>query len=142
MEEESYGRWSKLEVQFVRARSRKSHRGTGAFMRWWVFVIGASWDPARSLVLSNHSICKSPRLPQPRLFLSLLPRPPRRHGVLRSTCEPFSFMDHHQRWLNRRAQTLTDLNDFITPSQVCIKPVEQTNKLDPHDPGAAAVGPN
>lgn len=24
-------------------------------------------------------------------------------------------------------QTLTDLNDFITPSQACIKPVEQTN---------------
>ncbi|KLO06441.1 iron hydrogenase [Schizopora paradoxa] len=26
------------------------------------------------------------------------------------------------------ALTLTDLNDFITPSQACIKPVEQTNK--------------
>ncbi len=36
-------------------------------------------------------------------------------------------------------QTLTDLNDFITPSQACIKPVEQTNKPDPLDPGAAAV---
>ncbi|RDX50040.1 hypothetical protein OH76DRAFT_477495 [Lentinus brumalis] len=37
------------------------------------------------------------------------------------------------------ALTLTDLNDFITPSQACIKPVEQTNKPDPLDPGAAAT---
>ncbi|KAH6914003.1 nuclear prelamin A recognition factor-like protein [Coprinopsis sp. MPI-PUGE-AT-0042] len=28
------------------------------------------------------------------------------------------------------ALTLTDLNDFISPSQACIKPVEQTNKPD------------
>jgi len=35
------------------------------------------------------------------------------------------------------ALTLTDLNDFITPSQACIKPVEQTNKADVKDPGAA-----
>ena len=38
-----------------------------------------------------------------------------------------------------KLQTLTDLNDFITPSQACIKPVEQTNKPEPHDPGAAFV---
>ncbi|KAJ2957309.1 hypothetical protein NUW54_g14608 [Trametes sanguinea] len=37
------------------------------------------------------------------------------------------------------ALTLTDLNDFITPSQACIKPVEQTNKPEPQDPGAAAT---
>ncbi|KAI0063588.1 iron hydrogenase [Artomyces pyxidatus] len=34
------------------------------------------------------------------------------------------------------ALTLTDLNDFITPAQACIKPVEQTNKPEP---GAAAT---
>ncbi|KAI8969567.1 iron hydrogenase [Trametes punicea] len=37
------------------------------------------------------------------------------------------------------ALTLTDLNDFITPSQACIKPVEQTNKPESQDPGAAAT---
>ncbi|CDO72759.1 hypothetical protein BN946_scf184994.g12 [Trametes cinnabarina] len=37
------------------------------------------------------------------------------------------------------ALTLTDLNDFITPSQACIKPVEQVNKPEPQDPGAAAT---
>ncbi|KAI0930318.1 hypothetical protein AcV5_007068 [Taiwanofungus camphoratus] len=37
------------------------------------------------------------------------------------------------------ALTLTDLNDFLTPSQACIKPVEQTNKTDPLDPGAAST---
>ncbi|KAJ8456883.1 hypothetical protein ONZ51_g11857 [Trametes cubensis] len=37
------------------------------------------------------------------------------------------------------ALTLTDLNDFITPSQACIKPVEQTNKPEPQDPGAATT---
>ncbi|KAI0081211.1 iron hydrogenase [Panus rudis PR-1116 ss-1] len=37
------------------------------------------------------------------------------------------------------ALTLTDLNDFITPSQACIKPVEQTNKAEPPDPGAAST---
>ncbi|OBZ67264.1 Cytosolic Fe-S cluster assembly factor NAR1 [Grifola frondosa] len=30
-------------------------------------------------------------------------------------------------------KTLTDLNDFITPSQACIKPVEQTNGVKPLD---------
>ncbi|KAI0785647.1 iron hydrogenase [Abortiporus biennis] len=37
------------------------------------------------------------------------------------------------------ALTLTDLNDFITPSQACIKPVEQSNKPEPKDPGAAST---
>ena len=38
------------------------------------------------------------------------------------------------------AQTLTDLNDFITPSQVCIKPVEQVKpKEDLNEPGGALV---
>ncbi|EPS94412.1 hypothetical protein FOMPIDRAFT_1043947 [Fomitopsis schrenkii] len=37
------------------------------------------------------------------------------------------------------ALTLTDLNDFITPSQACIKPVEQTNKPQEKDPGAAST---
>ncbi|EIW63112.1 iron hydrogenase [Trametes versicolor FP-101664 SS1] len=37
------------------------------------------------------------------------------------------------------ALTLTDLNDFITPSLACIKPVEQTNKPEPQDAGAAAT---
>ncbi|KAH9935350.1 iron hydrogenase [Fomitopsis serialis] len=37
------------------------------------------------------------------------------------------------------ALTLTDLNDFITPSQACIKPVEQTNKPAEKDPGAAST---
>jgi hypothetical protein len=36
-------------------------------------------------------------------------------------------------------QTLTDLNDFITPSQACIKPVEQVKPkiLRDKEPGAA-----
>ncbi|KIK99341.1 hypothetical protein PAXRUDRAFT_30594 [Paxillus rubicundulus Ve08.2h10] len=38
------------------------------------------------------------------------------------------------------ALTLTDLNDFITPSQTCIKPVEQLNGLeDTKEPGAAST---
>ncbi|KZT08297.1 iron hydrogenase [Laetiporus sulphureus 93-53] len=37
------------------------------------------------------------------------------------------------------ALTLTDLNDFITPSQACIKPVEQTNKVEAKDSGAAST---
>ncbi|RDB16786.1 Cytosolic Fe-S cluster assembly factor NAR1 [Hypsizygus marmoreus] len=37
------------------------------------------------------------------------------------------------------ALTLTDLNDFITPSQACIKPVQQLNKPDEKDPAAAAT---
>ncbi|KAG5342995.1 hypothetical protein C0989_005946 [Termitomyces sp. Mn162] len=38
------------------------------------------------------------------------------------------------------ALTLTDLNDFITPSQACIKPVTQVNSKGPEkDPGAAAT---
>lgn len=37
------------------------------------------------------------------------------------------------------ALTLTDLNDFITPSQACIKPVEQTNKPNGKEPGAAST---
>jgi hypothetical protein len=39
-------------------------------------------------------------------------------------------------------QTLTDLNDFLTPSQACIKPVEQANKPEESkEPGAATVCP-
>ncbi|KAJ3570361.1 hypothetical protein NP233_g4460 [Leucocoprinus birnbaumii] len=39
------------------------------------------------------------------------------------------------------ALTLTDLNDFITPSQACIKPVEQANKpkTQERDAGTAAT---
>ncbi|KAF9244907.1 iron hydrogenase [Melanogaster broomeanus] len=38
------------------------------------------------------------------------------------------------------ALTLTDLNDFITPSQACIKPVEQLNVPgDIREPGAAST---
>ncbi|KAF9452405.1 iron hydrogenase [Macrolepiota fuliginosa MF-IS2] len=37
------------------------------------------------------------------------------------------------------ALTLTDLNDFITPSQACIKPVEQTNKPTEEKGAGAAV---
>ncbi|EIW83209.1 iron hydrogenase [Coniophora puteana RWD-64-598 SS2] len=38
------------------------------------------------------------------------------------------------------ALTLTDLNDFITPSQACIKPVEQLNKPEEIlEPGAAST---
>ncbi|KAI0699233.1 iron hydrogenase [Cytidiella melzeri] len=38
------------------------------------------------------------------------------------------------------ALTLTDLNDFITPSQACIKPVEQTNAPAKHqDEGLAST---
>ncbi|KAK7057177.1 iron hydrogenase [Favolaschia claudopus] len=36
------------------------------------------------------------------------------------------------------ALTLTDLNDFITPSQACIKPVEQTN-AEPQSTGVAST---
>lgn len=37
-------------------------------------------------------------------------------------------------------QTLTDLNDFLTPSQVCIKPVEQENEPEvSKEPGGATV---
>lgn len=38
------------------------------------------------------------------------------------------------------ALTLTDLNDFITPSQACIKPVEEVKSVERvREPGAAAV---
>ncbi|KAI0298598.1 iron hydrogenase, partial [Russula brevipes] len=37
------------------------------------------------------------------------------------------------------ALTLTDLNDYITPSQACIKPVEQSNAQNPRTPGDAAT---
>lgn len=38
------------------------------------------------------------------------------------------------------ALTLTDLNDFITPSQACIKPVEEVKSVERvQEPGAAAV---
>lgn len=37
--------------------------------------------------------------------------------------------------LTTSTKTLTDLNDFITPSQACIKPVEPATV----EPGAAAV---
>ncbi|KAF4563299.1 Cytosolic Fe-S cluster assembly factor nar1 [Pleurotus pulmonarius] len=37
------------------------------------------------------------------------------------------------------ALTLTDLNDFITPSQACIKPVEQTNRSQTPDAAAAST---
>jgi hypothetical protein len=38
------------------------------------------------------------------------------------------------------AQTLTDLNDYITPSQACIKPVVQSNAIPKaRGPGDAAV---
>jgi hypothetical protein len=36
-------------------------------------------------------------------------------------------------------QTLTDLNDFITPSQACIKPVEQIKPQEVAKPGGASV---
>ncbi|GAW01581.1 iron hydrogenase [Lentinula edodes] len=37
------------------------------------------------------------------------------------------------------ALTLTDLNDFITPSQACIKPVEQIlSKTEGKQPGSAS----
>jgi hypothetical protein len=36
-------------------------------------------------------------------------------------------------------QTLTDLNDYITPSQACIKPIEQSNLPNARTPGDAAV---
>ena len=36
-------------------------------------------------------------------------------------------------------QTLTDLNDYITPSQACIKPLEQSNAPNPRTPGDAEV---
>ena len=38
-------------------------------------------------------------------------------------------------------KTLTDLNDYITPSQACIKPVEQVggSSSNVKDPGAASV---
>ncbi|KAF8492296.1 iron hydrogenase [Gautieria morchelliformis] len=35
------------------------------------------------------------------------------------------------------ALTLTDLNDFITPSQACIKPVEQSKSYEGVEPGGA-----
>ncbi|KAI0743903.1 iron hydrogenase [Daedaleopsis nitida] len=37
------------------------------------------------------------------------------------------------------ALTLTDLNDFMTQPPVCIMPVEQTNKPEQQDPGAATT---
>jgi hypothetical protein len=36
-------------------------------------------------------------------------------------------------------QTLADLNDYITPSQACIKPLEQSNAPKARTPGDAAV---
>jgi hypothetical protein len=39
-----------------------------------------------------------------------------------------------------QSQTLTDLNDFITPSQACIKPVQQSNaEVTPNGLGTASV---
>ena len=63
---------------------------------------------------------------------------PRSDGVLWGIGE---FMQLLVREYNTEVvdQTLTDLNDFITPSQACIKPVEQTNKPEVKDPGAASV---
>ncbi|THG94549.1 hypothetical protein EW145_g8119, partial [Phellinidium pouzarii] len=37
------------------------------------------------------------------------------------------------------ALTLTDLNDFITPSQACIKPIEQSNAPDTSSHGVAST---
>ncbi|KAI0314126.1 iron hydrogenase, partial [Amylostereum chailletii] len=37
------------------------------------------------------------------------------------------------------ALTLTDLNDYITPAQACIKPVEQLNPSQPQQLGAAST---
>ena len=62
------------------------------------------------------------------------------NGVLRSLgMSPEVHSWYRVQALTNRHQTLTDLNDFITPSQACIKPVEQTNKPEPQDAGAAAV---
>lgn len=36
------------------------------------------------------------------------------------------------------AQTITDLDDFLTPSQACIIPVRQTNKPAGQDTGVNA----
>jgi hypothetical protein len=41
-------------------------------------------------------------------------------------------------------QTITDLDDFLTPSQACIIPVRQTNKpasqADGRDPNVSGIG--
>ena len=101
------------------------------------------------IILSNlssfperRSLCKPSRpRPDTPLFLSSS------HGVL--WCPRTSLLhplrSHHQTltrfhgWLYLK--TLTDLNDFITPSQACIKPVEQTNKpkAEEKEAGAASV---
>lgn len=59
------------------------------------------------------------------------------YGVLQCPCKNFAMLKALK--LIEALQTLTDLNDFITPSQVCIKPVEQTNKSGPRDPDSAEV---
>jgi hypothetical protein len=61
------------------------------------------------------------------------------HGILWSSrTYPFCYLTFVLSSTNR--QTLTDLNDFISPSQACIKPVEQI-KPPQSDvvPGAASV---
>ena len=60
-------------------------------------------------------------------------------GALVSTTQFFS--STHGVTLNTdKKQTLTDLNDYITPSQACIKPVETKNApIGDVDGGAASV---
>lgn len=62
-----------------------------------------------------------------------------RHDIFGCSGQPscqFTFPKHP---LIRPFQTLTDLNDYITPSQACIKPVEQSNAPIARTPGDAAV---
>lgn len=61
------------------------------------------------------------------------------NGILWSSCAcPPAF--ETTKHLIYAEQTLTDLNDFLTPSQACIKPVEQVNEpQEIIEPGAATV---
>lgn len=63
-----------------------------------------------------------------------------RDDLLRSPCESSRVILDPPAQTDLLTQTLTDLNDYITPSQACIKPVEQSNAVPKaRAPGDAAV---
>lgn len=65
------------------------------------------------------------------------PRP--KYGFLRSSRKPPTSpppnTSTHPPPLSLPTQTLTDLDDFLAPSQACILPVRQTNKVSGQEDG-------
>ena len=62
-----------------------------------------------------------------------------RHDIFGCPGQPCCYFTSPELPLIYLIQTLTDLNDYITPSQACIKPVEQSNAPIARTPGDAAV---